>query len=77
MARRWRGPCRPSLLHSFYPLIPPYLKAKEKTVSGLTKEDLVRNKAGKIVTWKSNNAGKKAYRYIKGWNTCVTKAFRS
>merc|ERR1719378_1661668 len=38
---------------------------KEKTKSGLTKEDLVRNKAGKIVSRKKSALGKKFDR-VKG-----------
>merc|ERR1719213_1442215 len=47
---------------------------KSKTLSGLTKGDLIKNKRGKIVTKKSVAAGKKAYSNIKGWTTAVQKA---
>merc|ERR1712093_684976 len=47
---------------------------KEKTYTGLKKTDLMKTKAGRIVTKKSHNAGKKAYANIKGWTTAVQKA---
>merc|ERR1719473_1927680 len=47
---------------------------KAKTVSGLTKADLIRNKNGKIVSKKQQAAGKKAYNNIKAWTTSVMKA---
>merc|ERR1711924_208142 len=46
---------------------------KEKTLSGLTKADLIKNKNGKIVS-KKLAAGKKAFAHIKGWTTAVQKA---
>ena len=45
-----------------------------KTYTGLKKTDLMKNKAGRIVSRKSNAAGKKAYARIKGWTVAVTKA---
>merc|ERR1739844_741431 len=47
---------------------------REKTAGGLKKADLVKNKAGKIVSRKSSAAGKKAYAYIKAWTLAVQKA---
>merc|ERR1719408_1201802 len=47
---------------------------KAKTYTGLTKNDLVKNKRGKIVTKKQTAAGKKAYANIKGWTVAVQKA---
>ena len=47
---------------------------KTATVGGLTKASLTKNKNGKIVSKKSNAAGKKAYLRIKGWTAAVTKA---
>merc|ERR1712118_216905 len=47
---------------------------KAKTLSGLTKSDLVLNKRGKIVSKKQVAAGKKRYAQIKGWVTAVQKA---
>merc|ERR1712003_246743 len=47
---------------------------KVKTVGGLKKTDLMKNKAGKIVSKKSSAAGKKAFKNIKGWTAAVNKA---
>merc|ERR1712224_689745 len=47
---------------------------KAKTVGGLTKSDLVKNKNGKIVSKKLLANGKKAYANIKGWTVAVQKA---
>merc|ERR1719324_370911 len=46
---------------------------KEKTVSGLTKEDIVRNKSGKLVSRKKSALGKKFDR-VKGWRESFMKA---
>ena len=46
---------------------------KEKTVSGLTKDDIVRNKAGKLVSWKKSALGKKLDR-VKAWRESFMKA---
>ena len=46
---------------------------KEKTVGGLTKSDLIRNKYGKIVSKKASLRAKKN-NFIKGWTTAVQKA---
>merc|ERR1719375_2860225 len=46
---------------------------KEKTVGGLTKSDLIRNKYGKIVSKKASLQAKKN-NFIKGWTTAVQKA---
>merc|ERR1719262_1251547 len=48
--------------------------SKEKTVSGLKKSDLLKNKRGKIVSKKATAAGKKAYANIKGWTAAVAAA---
>merc|ERR1712093_588501 len=47
---------------------------KAKTQGGLKKSDLMRSKSGKIVSRKSNAAGKKAYKNIRGWVVAVSKA---
>merc|ERR1719162_1942179 len=47
---------------------------KEKTSTGLSKGDLMKNKNGKIVTKKSHAQGKKAYARIKGWTVAVQQA---
>merc|ERR1719277_31123 len=45
---------------------------KEKTVGGLTKAMLTRNKRGKIVSKKTHARGLKAYNQIKSWTeACV------
>ena len=46
---------------------------KERTVSGLTKEDIVRSKSGKLVSRKKSALGKKFDR-VKGWREAVMKA---
>merc|ERR1712070_1058341 len=51
-----------------------FLGGKAKTQSGLKKSDLMRSKSGKIVSKKSNAAGKKAFKNIKGWTVAVSKA---
>merc|ERR1712032_487962 len=48
--------------------------SKEKTLSGLTKAALHKNKRGKIVSKKATAAGKKSYQNISGWTKAVTKA---
>merc|ERR1712222_173401 len=48
--------------------------SKEKTKTGPTKSDLIRNKSGKIVSRKASAAGKKRYANIKGWTVAVQKA---
>merc|ERR1719164_306649 len=51
-----------------------FLGNKEKTIGGLKKSDLTKNKAGRIVSKKSSAAGKKAYKFIKDWTVAVQKA---
>merc|ERR1711904_735436 len=51
-----------------------FLGNKEKTVGGLKKSDLTKNKVGKIVSKKSSAAGKRAYKFIKGWTIACQKA---
>merc|ERR1712196_559444 len=49
--------------------------SKAKTVSGLTKTDLVKNKRGRIVSKKQMAKGKELYaKYAKTWVTAVQKA---
>merc|ERR1711966_377751 len=50
--------------------------SKEKTASGLTKDQLMRNKRGKIVSKKSNATRRKLYQKStnKIWADCVTLA---
>merc|ERR1711972_995777 len=48
---------------------------KQKTLSGLTKDGLMRNKAGKVVSKKSSSRAKKAYsKTIKAWGDAVKAA---
>merc|ERR1719194_233416 len=48
---------------------------KEKTYTGLTKTDLIKNSRGKIVSKKSSAHAKKRYATsIKGWIVAVQKA---
>ena len=46
---------------------------KEKTYTGMTAADLIKNKRGKIVSKKASIRAKKN-NYIKGWTTAVQKA---
>merc|ERR1712078_121805 len=48
--------------------------SKEKTVGGLTKTSLMRNKRGKIVSKKANAQGRKAFVRVKDWVTSVQAA---
>merc|ERR1712046_541810 len=47
---------------------------KEKTVGGLTKDMLMRNKRGKVVSKKANAGGRKAFRNIQDWVSSVVAA---
>merc|ERR1712113_1084361 len=47
---------------------------KEKTVSGLTKAQLLKSKSGKIVSKKAHAAGRKAFTRIQGWTKAVQQA---
>merc|ERR1719224_312596 len=48
---------------------------KEKTLSGLTKADLIKNKFGKIVSKKASAASRKRFANVLGpWNKAVKKA---
>merc|ERR1719326_832223 len=40
----------------------------------MTKSDLMKNKLGRVVSKKKSAAGKKAYKFIKGWTAAVQKA---
>eukprot|EP00920_Eleutheroschizon_duboscqi_P037917 GHVT01090783.1.p2 GENE.GHVT01090783.1~~GHVT01090783.1.p2 ORF type:complete len:143 (+),score=18.29 GHVT01090783.1:1753-2181(+) len=46
----------------------------QKTVGGLTKSDLTRNKSGKFVSKRKSAHGKKVFKNIKRWNEAVQKA---
>merc|ERR1711924_232228 len=45
--------------------------SKERTVSGLNKAALLKNKRGKVVSKKQNAAGKRAYKHIQSWTNAV------
>merc|ERR1719281_2398958 len=48
---------------------------KEKTSGGMTKSDIIKNKAGRFVSKKASAAAKKRFsRTIKGWLDAVQKA---
>ena len=47
---------------------------KEKTASGHSRSDLMKNKRNKVVSKKQNAAGKKAYARISTWTNSVIKA---
>merc|ERR1719379_857379 len=47
---------------------------KEKTVGGLTKDSLMRNKRGKIVSKKASAIGKQRFRNIESWVSSVVAA---
>eukprot|EP00927_Polykrikos_kofoidii_P031012 TRINITY_DN26678_c1_g1_i1.p1 TRINITY_DN26678_c1_g1~~TRINITY_DN26678_c1_g1_i1.p1 ORF type:complete len:195 (-),score=30.94 TRINITY_DN26678_c1_g1_i1:455-1039(-) len=48
--------------------------SKEKTVGGLTSNDLVKNKRGKIVSKRASAVGTNHYRNIKPWLTSFMEA---
>merc|ERR1712032_741420 len=47
---------------------------KEKTKTGLTKNHLIKNKSGKIVTKKASAAGKRNFKNIQAWTKAVQQA---
>merc|ERR1712157_198023 len=47
---------------------------KEKTKTGLTKANLIKNKNGKIVSKKASANGKKNYSRIQAWTKAVQQA---
>merc|ERR1711953_1150665 len=48
--------------------------SKEKTKGGLTKDGLMRNKRGKIVSKRQSAIGKQRYRNIEHWTEAVMTA---
>merc|ERR1711972_859200 len=48
--------------------------AKEKTVGGLKRDGLMKNKRGKIVSKKASAAGKRSFRNIEDWVASVVDA---
>jgi len=51
-----------------------YKGTRVKTVGGLTKEHLTRNKSGKIVSLNMHNRGKNSYANIKSWIAAFVQA---
>merc|ERR1719362_2584514 len=47
---------------------------KEKTTSGLRKEDLMRNKRGKVVSKKASSRGRIAFKKISKWTAAIVAA---
>merc|ERR1711953_1427101 len=45
-----------------------------KTVGGLKKDDLMKNKRGKIVSKRASAQGKRHYKNVEGWVECVMEA---
>eukprot|EP00413_Alexandrium_margalefii_P004367 CAMPEP_0204518460 /NCGR_PEP_ID=MMETSP0661-20131031/4208_1 /ASSEMBLY_ACC=CAM_ASM_000606 /TAXON_ID=109239 /ORGANISM="Alexandrium margalefi, Strain AMGDE01CS-322" /LENGTH=139 /DNA_ID=CAMNT_0051523905 /DNA_START=98 /DNA_END=517 /DNA_ORIENTATION=- len=50
---------------------------KEKTVGGVTKDGLMRNKRGRIVSKRASALGKRRYANIEDWTDAVMEARRS
>merc|ERR1712039_564197 len=48
--------------------------SKEKTAGGLTRNGLIKNKRGKIVSKLASAAGSRRYKYIQAWVKCVVAA---
>merc|ERR1712113_731493 len=48
--------------------------SKVKTVGGLKKSDLKKNKQGKVVSVKASNNGKKAFKRISAWLAATQEA---
>merc|ERR1719378_893258 len=48
--------------------------SKEKTVGGLTRDSLMRNKRGKIVSKRNNAKGKRAYKNVETWTEAFMQA---
>merc|ERR1711977_260617 len=48
--------------------------AKVKTSGGLTKDKLMKNKRGKVVSKKAHAVALKSYSRVKKWVECVNKA---
>merc|ERR1740136_119737 len=48
--------------------------SKEKTVGGLTKDRLMKNKRGKVVSKKASAMGMRRYKSIESWTESVMEA---
>ncbi|CAK0829800.1 unnamed protein product [Prorocentrum cordatum] len=51
--------------------------SKQKTVGGLTKEMLMKNKRGKVVSKKASAASKRKYKSIEAWTEATASARRA
>lgn len=51
--------------------------SKEKTVGGLTRDALMRNKRGKVVSKRASAAGKRCFNNIQAWVDSVVEARRA
>merc|ERR1712039_493653 len=47
---------------------------KKKTVGGLVKDSLMRNKRGKIVSKRASAEGKRRFKNVENWVECVMEA---
>merc|ERR550514_1027982 len=48
--------------------------SKEKTVGGLTRDSLMKNKRGKIVSKRNNAKGKRAFKNVETWVEAFVQA---
>merc|ERR1719262_1049719 len=48
--------------------------SKEKTIGGLTKDSLMRNKRGKIVSKRKNAMGKRSFKNVETWTEAFMQA---
>merc|ERR1712224_207448 len=48
--------------------------SKEKTVGGLTKDSLMRNKRGKVVSKRQHARGKRAFKNLETWHEAFMEA---
>merc|ERR1719421_279683 len=48
--------------------------SREKTTGGLTRDSLMRNKRGKIVSKRMNAKGKRAYKNVETWTEAFMQA---
>merc|ERR1711937_87233 len=48
--------------------------SKEKTVGGLTRDSLMRNKRGKVVSKRNNAKGKRSFKNVETWTEAFVQA---
>merc|ERR1719389_352452 len=48
--------------------------SKEKTVGGLTRDSLMKNKRGKVVSKRRNASGKRAWKNVETWHEAFMQA---